>query len=116
MNDYASATAMPWYAYLKQIKHIVIGKDITAVGNYAFAYAYNVESVTFEEGSKLTKIGVLSFFYMMYVIEVDIPDTVNHIDSNAFGYCTKLTAVDMPAADGLYVHHAAFRNTPYANA
>ena len=106
---------MPWKAYLKQIKHIVIGKDITSIGNYAFAYAYNVESVTFEEGSQLTRIGVLSFFYMMGVTEVDIPDTVNYIGSNAFGYCTKLTTVDMPTADDLYVHHAAFRNTPYAN-
>ena len=115
MNDYADANAMPWKAYLKQIKHIVIGKDITSIGNYAFAYAYNVESVTFEEGSQLTRIGVLSFFYMMGVTEVDIPDTVNYIGSNAFGYCTKLTTVDMPTADDLYVHHAAFRNTPYAN-
>ena len=112
MNNYERDT-QPWSAYNNKIKHVVIGKDITAVGDYAFAYAHHVESVTFEEGSKLERIGVLSFFYMLYTEEVVIPETVTYIGSMAFGYCAKLVTVVISANDNLYVHPKTFYNTPY---
>ena len=112
MYNYAVGT-QPWSAYNNKIKHIVIGKDITVIGDYAFAYAHHVESVTFEEGSKLEKIGVLSFFYMLYTEEVVIPETVTYIGSMAFGYCAKLETVVIIANDVLYVHPKTFYNTPY---
>ena len=112
MDNYAMGT-QPWSAYNNKIKHIVIGKDITSVGDYAFAYAHHVESVTFEEGSKLERIGVLSFFYMLYTEEVVIPETVTYIGSMAFGYCAKLENVVISSNDNLYVHPKTFYNTPY---
>ena len=112
MDNYAMGT-QPWSAYNNQIKHVVIGKDITSVGDYAFAYAHHVESVTFEEGSKLERIGVLSFFYMLYVEEIVIPETVTYIGSMAFGYCAKLETVVFGSNDDLYVHAKAFYNSPY---
>ena len=112
MDNYAVGT-QPWSEYNNKIKHIVIGKDITTVGDYAFAYAHHVESVTFEEGSKLERIGVLSFFYMLYTEEVVIPETVIYIGSMAFGYCAKLETVEISTNDSIYVHPKAFYNTPY---
>lgn len=102
MDNYAMGT-QPWSEYNNKIKHIVIGKDITTVGDYAFAYAHHVESVTFEEGSKLERIGVLSFFYMLYTEEVVIPETVTYIGSNAFGYCSALVNVYIPQ-EVTYIH------------
>ncbi|MBQ3182177.1 MAG: phosphodiester glycosidase family protein, partial [Clostridia bacterium] len=49
MDNYTSKDNTPWAAYLQKIKTIEIGKDITDIGNFAFAYAHNVKSVTFEE-------------------------------------------------------------------
>ncbi|MBQ4569528.1 MAG: leucine-rich repeat protein [Ruminococcus sp.] len=96
MDSYASKDVTPWADYLKQIKHIVIGKDITSVGNYAFAYATNTESLTFEEGSKLEKIGAAAFLYMVYTTEVEIPDTVTLIGNLSFAYCSRLADVVVP--------------------
>ena len=96
MDNYASKDVTPWAGYLKQIKSVVIGKDITVIGNYAFAYANNIESVTFEEGSKLEKIGAAAFLYMVYTTEVEIPETVTNIGNLSFAYCSRLVNVYVP--------------------
>ena len=97
IDNYTSKDTTPWADYLKQIKSIEIGKDITVVGNYAFAYATNVKSITFEEGSKLEKIGAAAFLYTN-ATEVVIPETVTVIGNSAFAYCSKLINVYVPAA------------------
>ena len=94
IDNYTGKDATPWAEYLKQIKSIEIGKDITEIGNYAFAYATNVKSITFEEGSKLEKIGAAAFLYT-YVTEVVIPESVTLIGNSAFAYCSKLVSVKL---------------------
>ncbi len=96
MDNYTSKDATPWAAYLLKIKTIEIGKDITKVGNFAFAYAHNVKSVTFEEGSKLEYVGAAAFMYMLYTTEVVLPETVTTIGNNAFSYCSALKSVVVP--------------------
>ncbi len=98
MDNYASKDVTPWAAYLQKIKTVEIGKDITVVGNYAFAYGHNIKSVTFEEGSKLEKIGTAGFMYMLYTTEVVLPDTVTYVGNSAFAYCSRLTSVTVPAS------------------
>ena len=107
MESYKDQYETPWADHLKQIKEIVIGKDITEIGQYAFGYAHNVEKVTFEEGSKLEKIGGVAFMYMLYVTEVEIPETVKTIGNLAFGYCSRLESVNIPEGTTL-VHPKAF--------
>ena len=96
MDNYTGKDDTPWADYLKQIKNVEFGKDITSVGNYAFAYTSNMETVIFEEGSKLEKIGAAAFLYMGYTTEVEIPDTVTTIGNLAFGYCSHLVDVEVP--------------------
>lgn len=96
MDNYASKDATPWAEYLLKIKSIEIGKDITKVGNFAFAYAHNVKSVTFEEGSKLEYVGAAAFMYMLHTTEVVLPDSVTTIGNNAFSYCSALKSVVVP--------------------
>jgi len=110
ITNFASKDATPWAAYLKQIKSIEIGKDITEIGNYAFAYATNVESVTFEAGSKLEKIGSVAFLYMLYTTEVELPDTVKTIGNQAFSYCSRLESVVVPQQASLIYPRAFYKS------
>ncbi len=111
MDNYASKDVTPWAGYLKQIKSVVIGKDITVIGNYAFAYANNIESVTFEEGSKLEKIGAAAFLYMVYTTEVEIPETVTNIGNLSFAYCSRLVNVVIPQNVTL-IYPETFKKSP----
>ena len=82
----------PWEAYKHQIKQVVIGKDITAIGKFNFFWCSRIESVSFEEGSQLERIGWGAFGYSS-LPAITIPDSVTRIDGYAFYYCSKLTDV-----------------------
>ena len=82
----------PWEANKHQIKQIVIGKDITAIGRFNFFWCNKLQSVTFEEGTKLERIGWGAFGYSS-LPAITIPDSVTRIDGYAFYYCSKLTDV-----------------------
>ncbi len=82
----------PWEAYKYQIKQVVIGKDITYIGKFNFFRCSRLETVTFEEGTKLERIGWGAFGYSS-LPAVTIPDSVTQIDGYAFYYCSKLTDV-----------------------
>ena len=110
MPNFASHNEQPWYTTNNLIKKIVIGKDITSVGNYAFCYAQNVTEIVFEEGSKLTNVGVLSFFNTPKVKNVVLPDTVSYISSYAFGDCFALESVYVPQSTG-FIYKTAFTNS-----
>ncbi len=57
MYDYSGYGAVPWNPNRTSIKTVQVGADITSIGNYAFRGATQCTSVTFAEGSKVTKIG-----------------------------------------------------------
>ena len=84
----------PWESYKHQIKQVIIGKDITYVGKFNFYWCSKLESVTFEDGSKLERIGWGAFGYSN-LPSVIIPDSVTRIDGYAFYYCSKLSSVEI---------------------
>ena len=84
----------PWESYKHQIKQVIIGKDITYVGQFSFNWCSKLESVTFEDGSKLERIGWGAFGYSN-LPSVTIPDSVTRIDGYAFYYCSKLSSVEI---------------------
>ena len=110
MSNYTSHTQQPWAKYRDKITTIVIGKDITSIGNYTFCYSQNVDSVEFEEGSKLTNVGVLAFFNLPKITEVTLPDTVTSINSYAFGDCFALNNLYVPQKVN-FIYHSAFSNS-----
>ena len=83
---------MPWEAHKQQIKQVVIGKDIISIGKFNFYWCGKLQSVTFEEGTKLERIGWGAFGYSG-LPAITIPDSVKQIDSYAFYFCSKLTDV-----------------------
>ena len=90
----------PWESYKHQIKQVIIGKDITYVGKFNFYWCSKLESVTFEDGSKLERIGWGAFGYSS-LPEITIPDTVTRIDGYAFYFCENLTKVTISESSGL---------------
>ena len=90
----------PWEAYKYQIRQVVIGKDITYIGKFNFFWCRNLESVTFQEGSKLEWIGWGAFGYSS-LPAITIPDSVTRLESYAFYFCTNLSSVEISENSGL---------------
>ena len=90
----------PWDLYKMQVKQIVIGKNITYIGRFNFFWCRNLERVTFEEGTKLERIGWGAFGYSS-LPEITIPDTVTRLDGHAFYFCENLTKVTISESSGL---------------
>jgi hypothetical protein len=113
MTNYATKTEAPWDTYRPNVKSVIIGKDITSVGSNAFCHMYNLESITFEEGSMVTTLGNHAFHYALKVTSVTLPEGVKTLGYSALGYCGNLTSVYLP--DGLTnISDKAFWN-PNAN-
>ncbi|MGN1168976.1 MAG: leucine-rich repeat domain-containing protein, partial [Acutalibacteraceae bacterium] len=93
--------------YRHMVKKVVIGNDITAIGNYAFAYTQTLAAVEFEEGSVLQSVGVLSFMNAAKLTEVTLPETVTAINAYAFGYCGQLVNVYVPE-NTTFIYKTAF--------
>ena len=72
-----------YYHYYNMAEKIVIGKDITKLGDYAFVQFTKVVDLEFEEGSKLATIGQYTFSNMK-LIEVTLPATVETVMQCAF--------------------------------
>ena len=46
MKDYSESSAAPWFAERLNIKQVVIKDGVTDIGNYAFYYCVNLQSVS----------------------------------------------------------------------
>ena len=78
----------PWKNLRNQIKNVVIGEGITAIGFGAFAYCKNIESVTLPTNS-LTSIGGNAFMdagTKDAFANFTVPASVTKVGTYAFGY------------------------------
>ena len=107
----------PWFPYADQIRHLVVGEEITQIGSYAFSHCtalvnvelpdslYYIDYCAFEYCSSLTSItlpdGISRIEMGLFrgctsLVSVVIPDSVSSILDDAFGNCTGLQAVVIP--------------------
>ncbi len=100
MADYEVKGA-PWEQYRMRVTTVEIGKDITYVGKFAFMMCSRLTDIVFEEGTVLETIGWGAFGYCSALKTVTIPATVKTLDAYAFYYCTALETVIMGATDAL---------------
>ena len=70
------------------------GAGPETIGDFAFSFCYNLESVTF--GSGLKTIGSYAFSMCKKLSSVSFPASLETLAKNAFGNCTALATVNLP--------------------
>ena len=78
-------------SYSPNIKSVIIGSDVTSIGDRAFYNCTGITSVTIGDG--VTSIGDDAFRSCTGLTSVTIPDSVTSIGDSAFSGCTGLTSV-----------------------
>lgn len=115
MADYAhysTGDTPGWYDYNKfgntiRIRKITIGRDVTNVGNYAFAGCIFAEEIIVPEG--VEHIGDCAFGACTALMSITIPDSVTSIGNGAFSECEGLTNIILPTTL-TYFGNAVFLN------
>ena len=79
-NSIKTGTLPPWDSLRDSITKVVVGKDITSIGNHAFDTYNNIENLIFEEGSKLQEVKECAFLGCSKLSDVVLPETVDYID------------------------------------
>jgi len=87
--DYDNA---PWQPYWEEITNVVIGNEITAIGNGAFSDYMALTSVNMPN---VMAIGNDAFSWCTALASVNMPNVIT-IGNDAFIGCFSLNSVDMP--------------------
>lgn len=94
---------------------ITIGKDVEVLAQYLFAGSYRnnnnyakIESITIEEGSKLTNIGAYAFYYNLSEFDLVLPSCCKTIGEYAF-YYSHIKSIEVENAEtiGQYAFYSA---------
>ena len=94
MEDFTSASKVPWNAYLSSIKKVVINNGVTSIGQYAFYGCTGLTSVTIP--NSVTSIGRYAFSGCTGLTSITIGNGVTSIEGVAFRNCTGLTSITIP--------------------
>ena len=102
-----TVTAIGEYAFtpshtITNVSSVFIPATVTSIGRFAFRCCKFLATVTFAEGSQLKSIGVSAFSgttsaYPIFT-EIQIPDSVETIGTNAFHNCQDLESITLPAS------------------
>ena len=94
MTNYTSSSECPWYSESASIVSIVVGDDVTNIGNYAFENLDNLTTATL--GSSVTTIGESAFYRCSSLVSINIPDNAKTIERGAFYGCRSLESIAIP--------------------
>lgn len=102
-----TVTAIGEYAFIPSrkitnVSSVFIPATVTSIGRFAFRCCKFLATVTFAEGSQLKSIGVSAFSGTNPAHprfkEIQIPDSVETISTNAFYCCQDLESITLPAS------------------
>lgn len=82
------------------------GVPILSISDNFASHHGELESVYFEENSKLKTIGEYAFYACENLRSIDIPPTVTEIGDNAFEYCSSLVYIVIPNSVTSIGNHA----------
>ena len=101
MPDYAynssyTGITSPWnkQGLIENVRAIVVGEGITALGEYAFKDCENAAAITLPSTLETIRYG--AFEYCESLQEITIPQGVTAILDSAFFDCNQLTRVELP--------------------
>ncbi|MFC2452507.1 MAG: leucine-rich repeat protein [Tannerella forsythia] len=97
MPNYASTNDQPWKAFQSGIKTVIIGDNVTTIGEHAFAACNALQNVTL--GSCVQTIEVSAFGTCQALQSISFPASVTTIGKRAFLNCRVLQSVSF--SDGL---------------
>ena len=97
MPNYAFTDDQPWKAFQSEIKTVIIGDNVTTIGELAFAACKALQNVTL--GSRVQTIEVSAFGTCWALQSISFPASVTTIGKEAFHNCRVLQSVSF--SDGL---------------
>ena len=77
----------------KEMKEIVIPKEIKELGKESFLYCINLEKIIFEEGSEIKEIPEGCMKYCKKIETITLPTTIQKIKKEGFYYCSELKEI-----------------------
>ncbi|HIW74465.1 MAG TPA: leucine-rich repeat domain-containing protein [Firmicutes bacterium] len=96
MDDYSEENPPPWHDSREQIVSVVIGGEVTSVGDYAFAGCANLALLTV--GSGVETIGERAFEGCGALLALKLPSALVSLGKRAFAGCTSLVSVSVPSS------------------
>ena len=92
-----------WTCYgMPELEKVIIGDSVVSIGKQAFEGCTRLTDIEFSDAGKLNTIGNRSFLNCG-IIELNIPDGVTWLNSQAFSLCKQLESVVMPnSVNSLY--------------
>ncbi len=84
------------YSENTTLTSIIIPENVTSIGESAFEYCYNLESVIFTGNVQLRHIADDTFHGCSSLTNITIPEGVTSIGEGAFTGCEKLTSITIP--------------------
>jgi hypothetical protein len=91
----------------RNTRNITISEGIEKIGDNAFAYSIDLESVIIENG--VNSIGFLSFYNSENVKSIIMPNSVISIEGAAFAGCESLAEITIPSSV-ITIGESAFSN------
>ena len=90
----------PWLSCASLIRHVVIGENITSVGQYCFKNLGKAVSVSFP--STLMEIGNRAFYSCTGLTEVTLPKSATSVSYTAFMNCSSLKQILVEEGNPVY--------------
>ena len=95
MQNWTSPSQTPWYSYLSSIKSLIIERQVTTIGSFAFSGSA-LKSLSII--NSVTSIGADAFYGCKSLNSLIIGNNVTSIGADAFSSCTSLTNVTIPGS------------------
>lgn len=94
MADYTVYSSSPWYSNRDNISAVVIGDDVTRIGEEAFYFSGGLRELTISDS--VTSIGDSAFYECYNLGSITIPSSVLSIGNAAFYGCSALQSITIP--------------------
>ena len=103
-SGFADGASTPWHNYAGQVRSIVVGEGISAIGVRVFSECVNVETVSLPQSLK--EINNLAFKHCKRLRGIEIPAGVTKVSGSAFDDCGALESISVANGNTSY---AVFR-------